>query len=95
MRRSPRTLARPVGSFPRTRYTTPASETTYRMVACRLQPVGPVDGVLVSFLDISHVEEAEQMRRDFIANVSHELRSPLTVLSGFIETLQGSARDDA
>lgn len=35
------------------------------------------------------------MRRDFVANVSHELRSPLTVLSGFIETLQGSARDDA
>lgn len=35
------------------------------------------------------------MRRDFVANVSHELRSPLTVLSGFIETLQGPARDDA
>jgi len=51
-------------------------------------------GVLVSFLDVSHVEEAEQMRRDFVANVSHELRSPLTVLSGFIETLQGPARND-
>ncbi len=48
----------------------------------------------VCFEDISHVLEAEQMRSDFVANVSHELRSPLTSLAGFIETLQGSARDD-
>ena len=50
---------------------------------------------MVSFADVSHVREAEQMRSDFVANVSHELRSPLTALSGFIETLQGAARDDA
>ena len=74
--------------------TTPAAETTYRMVAHRLDASDELSGVLVSFLDISHIEEAEQMRRDFVANVSHELRSPLTVLSGFIETLQGTARDD-
>ena len=87
----------PPGTRIEARYslTTQSAETTYRMVAHRLAPTGDLDGVLVSFLDISHVEEAEQMRRDFIANVSHELRSPLTVLSGFIETLQGSARDDA
>ena len=35
------------------------------------------------------------MRSDFVANVSHELRSPLTALTGFIETLGGAARDDA
>jgi two-component system phosphate regulon sensor histidine kinase PhoR len=35
------------------------------------------------------------MRRDFVANVSHELRTPLATLSGFIETLQGPAKDDA
>ena len=34
------------------------------------------------------------MRADFVANVSHELRTPLAALSGFIETLQGPARDD-
>ena len=50
--------------------------------------------IVVSLLDISHVYQAEQMRSDFVANVSHELRSPLTSLSGFIETLQGSARND-
>jgi len=35
------------------------------------------------------------MRADFVANASHELRTPLASLSGFIETLQGPARDDA
>ncbi len=49
---------------------------------------------VISFDDISHIREAEQMRSDFVANVSHELRSPLTALSGFIETLKGAARQD-
>jgi two-component system phosphate regulon sensor histidine kinase PhoR len=38
--------------------------------------------------DITPVEQAEAMRRDFVANVSHEIRTPLTVLAGFVETLQ-------
>ena len=38
--------------------------------------------------DITTLEQAEAMRRDFVANVSHEIRTPLTVVSGFIETLQ-------
>jgi len=38
--------------------------------------------------DVTSVEQAETMRRDFVANVSHEIRTPLTVLAGFIETLQ-------
>lgn len=38
--------------------------------------------------DITAVEQAEAMRRDFVANVSHEIRTPLTVLAGFVETLQ-------
>ena len=37
----------------------------------------------------------EMMRVDFVANASHELRTPLASLLGFIETLQGPARDDA
>ena len=37
--------------------------------------------------DITRLEAVARMRRDFIANVSHELKTPLTVLAGFIETL--------
>lgn len=38
--------------------------------------------------DVTALEQAETMRRDFVANVSHEIRTPLTVLTGFVETLQ-------
>lgn len=71
--------------------------TTFRMTATRLSPLPDQTddpGVVVSFEDISHVLEAKQMRSDFVANVSHELRSPLTTLGGMIETLQGHARYD-
>ncbi len=51
-------------------------------------------GAVLSFEDITAVEAAEAMRRDFVANVSHERRTPITALSGFIETLRGAARDD-
>ncbi len=71
-----------------------SSEAIHEMSARVLPPEAGLRGVLVSFHDVSHREEAEQQRRDFVANVSHELRSPLTTLSGFIETLQESARDD-
>lgn len=45
--------------------------------------------------DITALEQAEAMRRDFVANVSHEIRTPLTVLSGFVETMQTLPLDDA
>ena len=44
--------------------------------------------------DITMAKKADQMRVDFISNVSHELRSPLSSLASFIETLRGPARDD-
>ena len=43
--------------------------------------------------DITALEQAEAMRRDFVANVSHEIRTPLTVLAGFVETLQNLPLD--
>jgi len=44
--------------------------------------------------EVTALKSAENMRADFVANVSHELRSPLSALTGFIETLQTSAQDD-
>ena len=44
--------------------------------------------------DVTAVDQAEAMRRDFVANVSHEIRTPLTVLSGFVETLQTLPLDE-
>ncbi len=55
--------------------------------ALQLHPYGAGRALLL-VRDVTDVERAEQMRRDFVANVSHEIRTPLTVLSGFIETLQ-------
>jgi two-component system phosphate regulon sensor histidine kinase PhoR len=52
------------------------------------------DLVLMTFHDLTPLRRVEEMRADFVANASHELRTPLAALSGFIETLQGPARDD-
>ncbi|MFG1403153.1 ATP-binding protein [Xanthobacter sediminis] len=52
------------------------------------------DAVLLTFRDLTQQRRVEQMRADFVANASHELRTPLASLSGFIETLQGPARND-
>jgi two-component system phosphate regulon sensor histidine kinase PhoR len=50
--------------------------------------------MLMTFHDQTPLRRAEEMRADFVANASHELRTPLAALSGFIDTLQGPARDD-
>jgi len=51
--------------------------------------------VFVTLHDLTPLKRVEEMRADFVANASHELRTPLASLSGFIETLQGPARNDA
>jgi two-component system phosphate regulon sensor histidine kinase PhoR len=56
-------------------------------LSVQLHPYGEGRKLLLS-RDITMVEQAEAMRRDFVANVSHEIRTPLTVLGGFVETLQ-------
>jgi two-component system phosphate regulon sensor histidine kinase PhoR len=50
--------------------------------------------MLMTFHDLTPLRRVEEMRADFVANASHELRTPLAALSGFIDTLQGPARDD-
>ncbi len=55
---------------------------------------GQSDILLMTFNDLTPLRRVEEMRADFIANASHELRTPLAALLGFIETLQGTAKDD-
>ncbi|GGB51370.1 two-component sensor histidine kinase [Roseibium aquae] len=52
------------------------------------------DFVLVVINDLTEQRRLERMRTDFVANASHELRTPLASLTGFIETLQGPAKED-
>jgi two-component system phosphate regulon sensor histidine kinase PhoR len=53
-----------------------------------------VPAAIVIIRDLTEARRLESMRVDFVANASHELRTPLASLIGFIETLQGPARDD-
>lgn len=58
-----------------------------------LEEPGP-DYVVLTLHDETNQQRLERMRVDFVANASHELRTPLASLSGFIETLQGPAKND-
>lgn len=61
----------------------------------RIVPAQDDAGLFVLiFRDISETRRIDRMRTDFVANASHELRTPLASLRGFIETLQGPARND-
>jgi two-component system phosphate regulon sensor histidine kinase PhoR len=52
------------------------------------------DGAVLVLHDITDLRKLERVRRDFVANVSHEFRTPLTAIQGFAETLQAGAMDD-
>ena len=69
----------------------PSQDAVHRVT---VTPLPQQAGVLCVLEDLSEAEQMGLMRREFVANVSHELRSPLTALSGFIETLKGAAKDD-
>ena len=51
-------------------------------------------GVVLVFEDVSELRRLERVRRDFVANVSHELKTPLTSIRGFVETLLDGALED-
>ncbi len=55
---------------------------------------GDKSGVVIVINDMTRVRQLENIRRDFVANVSHELKTPITSIKGFVETLQeGAIRD--
>ena len=57
------------------------------------EPLDP--HVLIVLRDLTEQDRLVRMRADFVANASHELRTPLASLKGFVETLQGAAKEDA
>ena len=70
-----------------------------RVFIVRIAPANVPQGsgatfYILSFRDVSELRRIDRMRSDFVANASHELRTPLASLRGFIETMQGPARND-
>lgn len=61
---------------------------TYHLLASPIKDNHPVNGVILFILDITEKESAEKMRREFSANVSHELKTPLTSISGYAELMK-------
>lgn len=73
------------GNYDRTvEFLSPADES--RSLSARLIPYGS-DQYLLMIRDVTRLQRLQAMRRDFVANASHELRSPITVLAGYLETL--------
>ena len=61
---------------------------SYNLIANPVQAENGVHGAVVILLDVTEKEERERMRREFTANVSHELKTPLTSISGYAEIIQ-------
>ena len=70
-------------------------ERVFDVTVAPLDLPGEDRAVVLTLLDLTESRRVERMRADFVANASHELRTPLASLLGFVETLQGPARDDA
>jgi two-component system phosphate regulon sensor histidine kinase PhoR len=60
----------------------------------RVEKPGRPRGMVAVFHDMSEIRRLEQMRRDFVANVSHELKTPLTAIRGYAETLADAPPED-
>ena len=56
--------------------------------------IAGLDSVVIVFHDLTDIRRIERMRRDFVANVSHEFKTPLTSIRGYAETLMSGAKDD-
>ena len=70
-------------------YTT-VDNKTYQIIVSPVTKHHKIKGALILFMDITEKRMAEKMRQEFSANVSHELKTPLTSISGFAELLQNN-----
>ena len=69
-------------------------ERSYEITVAALDSAEGRRELVLTVQDLTEGRRLDQMRADFVANASHELRTPLASLLGFVETLQGPARDD-
>ncbi len=53
-----------------------------------------ISGTVLTLHDITRLRQLEEMRKDFVANVSHEIKTPITAIKGFAETLLDGALED-
>ena len=69
-----------------------------KYVSVRVSPLfyreNKFSGLVAIFHDITQIEKLEQVRKDFVANVSHEIKTPITSIQGFADTLLEGALDD-
>lgn len=69
-------------------------ENTYNLIANPVRRDGEVIGAVIVIIDTTESAKREQLRREFTSNVSHELKTPLTSISGFAEILKGGGVPD-
>ncbi|MCL1112893.1 MULTISPECIES: phosphate regulon sensor histidine kinase PhoR [Shewanella] len=72
----------------------PSPVSDKRLLEIRIMSYGDRQLLLIA-RDITRIHQLEGMRKDFVANVSHELKTPLTVLQGYLEIMQGMEDDDS
>jgi two-component system phosphate regulon sensor histidine kinase PhoR len=73
---------------------TTIGEKIFRVTISKIKDYDVVHGYIIVLQDITQIRKLESIRKDFVANVSHELKTPITSIKGFIETLKEGGIED-
>ncbi len=65
-----------------------------RFFQANISPLAASHRTVVTLNDVTEFKNLEKVKKDFIVNVSHELKTPLTAIKGFVETMEASAREE-
>ncbi len=82
------------GGLPRVEFDVARTQSTVGVTASRL-PGNPAPGVVVVMHDVTELRRLENLRRDFVQNVSHELKTPLSSIAAYADTLLEGGLEDA